>query len=117
MFVELKNYFGNTTPAVQIAGYQPGLLINSAVNGVNGLDTGTIAASTQYAVYLIGDSRNYNNAAAVISLTSNYPDPLMPSGYDSYRLIGFMATDGPTHFVYPPSELHTIAVLSQNYTS
>jgi hypothetical protein len=99
MVVGLQNYFGIDNPALQFQGYQPGLLINSAVNGVNGLDTGTIAASTQYAVYLIGDSRNYLNTAAVLSLTSNAA-PIMPQGYDSSRLIGFIQTDGSSHFVY-----------------
>jgi hypothetical protein len=77
MVVGLQNYFGIDNPALQYQGYQPGLLINSATTGVNALDAGTIAASTQYAVYLIGDSRNYNNTAAVLSLTSNIA-PLMP---------------------------------------
>jgi hypothetical protein len=100
MVVGVQNYAGIDLPASQIQGYQPGLLVSSTVNGVNGLDTGTIAASTQYAVYLIGDSRLYNATAAMLSLTSNYPGPIMPKGYDSYRLIGFWETDGSSHFVY-----------------
>ena len=99
MVVGLGNLFGTVSPNTLFANYQPGLFINSAVNGVNGLDTGTIAASTQYAIYLIGDSRNYNATAAVLSLTSNVA-PTLPSGYDSYRLIGFWATDGSSHFAY-----------------
>lgn len=110
MVVGLQNYFGVDNPAVQFANYQPGLLINSAVNGVNGLDVGTIAASTQYAVYLIGDSRNYLNTAAVISLTSS-PAPTLPSGYDSYRLIGFWQTDGSSHWVYATHKPQNIAGL------
>jgi hypothetical protein len=100
MVVGLQNYAGIDLPAAQFQGYQPGLLVSSLVNGANGLDTGSIAASTQYAIYLIGDSRLYNPTAAVLSLTSNYPGPIMPKGYDSYRLIGFWATDGSKHFVY-----------------
>lgn len=110
MVVGLQNYFGIDNPALQFLNYQPGLLINSTVNGVNGLDTGTIAASTQYAVYLIGDSRNYNNTAAVISLTSNIA-PLLPSGYDSYRLIGFWETDSSSHWVYATHKPQNIAGL------
>ena len=34
-----------------------------------------------------------------MSLTSNVA-PTLPKGYDSYRLIGFWATDGSKHFVY-----------------
>lgn len=99
MVVGLQNYAGIDLPAAQFQNYQPGLLVNSLVNGANGLDTGTIAASTQYAVYLIGDSRLYNPTAAVLSLTSNVA-PTLPKGYDSYRLIGFWETDGSNHFVY-----------------
>lgn len=89
------SYSGN----VQFAGYNPPIFINSAVNGINGLDTGTIAASTDYAIYLIGDSSQYNPVGAVLSLTSA-PAPTMPLGYDSYRLIGFIETDSSSHFVY-----------------
>lgn len=99
MVVGLQNYFGIDNPAVLFNGYQPGLFVNSAVNGANGLDFGTVAASTQYAFYLIGDSRNYNNAAGLMSLAANQA-PVLPSGYDSYRLIGFWQTDGSSNFVY-----------------
>jgi hypothetical protein len=116
MVVGLQNYFGIDNPALQFQNYQAGLLINSAINGVNGLDTGTIAASTQYAIYLIGDSRNYNNTAAVLSLTSN-SGPIMPTGYDSYRLIGFIETDSSSHFVYATHKPQNIAGLLQYYNS
>lgn len=116
MVVGLQNYFGIDNPALQNINYQPGLLVNSLVNGVNGLDTGAIAASTQYAVYLIGDSRNYNNTAAVLSLTSNTA-PILPSGYDSYRLIGFWATDGSKNFVYATNKPQNIAGLQTYFLS
>lgn len=99
MPVGFPNLQNITTPATQFQGFQPPLLINSAVTGVNGLDTGTIAASTPYAIYLIGDSRGYNPVAAIISKTAN-AFPLLPLGYDSFRLIGMINTDGASHFVY-----------------
>jgi len=116
MVVGLQNYFGIDNPPQLFNGYQPGLFINSAVNGVNGLDYGTIAASTQYAVYLIGDSRNYNNTAAVLSLTSNTA-PLLPAGYDSYRLIGFWSTDTSSHFVYATTKPQNLNGLLTYYNS
>jgi hypothetical protein len=116
MVVGLNNYFEIDIPAVQFQNYQPGLLINSTINGANGLDTGTIAASTQYAVYLIGDSRHYQNTAAVLSLTSNI-GPIMPQGYDSYRLIGFIQTDGSSHFVYATHKPQNIAALLTYFNS
>lgn len=73
------------------------LVINSAVVGANGLDTGTIAASSLYYVYIIGDSRYYKPVAALISLSATAP--LLPFGYDSLRLIGSVFTDGSAHFL------------------
>lgn len=93
------NLQGNILPAPLFQNFQPALLINGAVNGANGLDAGSLAASTDYAVWLIADSRGYKNPAAILSLTSN-ANPLLPQGYDSMRLIGFIETDGSSHFVY-----------------
>lgn len=89
----------NINPAILFQNYQQPLLVNSAVNGANGLDIGTIAASTNYAIYLIGDSRGYNLVAGLLSLTSNAA-PTLPQGYDSFRLLGFTQTDASSHFVY-----------------
>lgn len=99
LMVGEANLLGNVLPAPQFANYQPAILINSAINGANGLDTGTIAASTQYAIWIIGDSRQYMPTAAIMSLSSN-AFPILPLGYDSMRLIGFIETDGSSHFVY-----------------
>ena len=74
------------------------LVLNAGVNGANGLDTGSLAASSMYAVYIIGDSRGYNATASILSLASN-SSPLLPSGYDSYRVIGYWATDASSHFL------------------
>jgi hypothetical protein len=97
------NLEGQNLPALLYQNYQPPIFINSAVNGANGLDQGTLAASTQYAIYIIGDSRQYNPTAAILSLTSNVA-PLLPKGYDSLRLRGFIETDGSSHFVYATHE-------------
>lgn len=98
MPVGFPNLQGNTLPAIQFQNYMPPLLLNSAIKGANGLDSGSLIATMDYAIYLIGDSRGYNPVAGLISLTSN-AYPLLPSGYDSYRLIGFIETDGSAHFV------------------
>jgi hypothetical protein len=99
MPIGFPNLQGNVVPATLFAGYIPGLLINAAVVGANGIDAGALGASLQYAVYVIGDSRGYLPVAGIVSLTSN-PLPLVPLGYDSYRLLGFIETDGSSHFVY-----------------
>ncbi len=103
MPVGFPNLQGNSVPPVLYQGYQPGLLINAAVNGANGLDAGSLAASTQYAVYLIADSRGYLPVAGILTLTSNIL-PKLPLGYDSYRLLGFQATGGSSTFVYATSK-------------
>lgn len=98
MPVGYPNLQGNTSPNTYFNGFIAPLLINAAVNGANGLDVGVLAASTQYAVYLIGDSRGYNNVAGLLTLYSNVQNPTLPTGYDSSRLLGFVSTDGSAHF-------------------
>lgn len=71
--------------------------LNAAVNGVNGLDSGTLAASTMYYVYAISDPTSYQTTATILSLSSS--TPALPFGYGAYRRIGSWATDGSTHFV------------------
>lgn len=66
------------------------LTINSAVNGVNGLDTGTIAAADTYAVFVISSGRGYKVTAALISLSATAPT--LPTGYDTFRRIGWTIT-------------------------
>lgn len=71
--------------------------LNAAVNGVNGLDTGSLTTNTLYALYAVGDSTNNNHAGVVLSL--NQSAPLLPVGYDMYRLIGYVRTDGSSLFL------------------
>lgn len=71
--------------------------INAATNGLNGLDTGTFAASTVYAVLLVSDPVNGNATGAMISLSSTAPT--LPFGYSAFRVIGYATVDGSTHFL------------------
>lgn len=73
------------------------LLLNAAINGVNGLDTGTLGVSLMYAIYIIADSRYYKPVGCIATLATN-TIPLMPFGYDSYRLIGYWATNSSSHW-------------------
>lgn len=74
--------------------------INTAAKGANGLDTGTIAVSTFYAVFAIASSvyggdptcDNYLPAAGMLSLSATAP--LLPSGYDMFRRVGWVLTSG-----------------------
>lgn len=66
------------------------LLVNSAFNGLNGLDSGTFTAAKVYAVYLVSDPVTLQPTAAMLSLS--YSGPLMPFGYSAFKLIGFATT-------------------------
>ncbi len=66
--------------------------INSAVNGAGGLDVGVLDNDTFYAVYAIGDSTKYEDGSALLS--ADLDQPLLPSGYDMYRRIGYVLTSG-----------------------
>lgn len=73
------------------------VVINSANSGLNGLDTGTIAASSLYAVYLVADPVTQQASGCMISLSLT--GPLMPFGYSAFKLIGYVATDASSHFL------------------
>lgn len=66
--------------------------INTAANGAGGLDTGSMANSTFYAVYAIGDSYGIEPGSAVIS--ADLTSPLLPAGYDMSFRIGFIKSSG-----------------------
>jgi hypothetical protein len=71
--------------------------INSAVVGANGIDVGSLAASTMYAVFVVGDSLGKNSSVGLIS--TSFTAPALPSGYDMFRLVGYWATNGSTQFI------------------
>lgn len=79
-------------------GFSAALYLDSANTGAGGLDSGTLAASTNYLVWAIADSSGKLPNSGLISLQANVA-PLLPYGYDSMRLIGTVSTDGSTHFV------------------
>lgn len=64
--------------------------INTAIVGAGGLDAGTIANDTHYDVFVIGDSRGFNNGSALLSTSATAPS--LPLGYDSFRRVGSVLT-------------------------
>ncbi len=70
------------------------LTLSTTTSGVGGLDMGTVAVNTFYAVYVIYDVTQANPPAALLSLSST--QPLMPSlngvTYSHFRLIGYIKT-------------------------
>lgn len=72
------------------------LTLNAANTGANGIDTGSLAASKMYAVYIIADPTENNVPAALLSLSLTAP--VLPTGYSISRIIGYWGTDGSTYF-------------------
>lgn len=71
--------------------------INSATSGANGIDTGSIANSTWYAVYVIYNPSTLTTAG-LISTNFSLPTSL-PSGYSQYARVGSVRTDASAHFI------------------
>lgn len=73
------------------------LTINAATNGLNGLDTGSLAASKVYAIHLVADPVTQQDVGAMISLSATAP--LLPFGYSAFALVGYITTDASVHFL------------------
>ena len=71
--------------------------INAAVNGLNGLDTGTFAASTFYYVYVIASPNQALPVGCILS--TSLTAPTMPYGYGIFRRVGSMVANSATHFI------------------
>lgn len=82
--------------------------VSIAVNGVNGLDTGTVAASTFYAVFVIQDPLNRPQYQPALLLSKSWTAPLMPQGYAIFRRIGAVLTDGSSHILLQYQEAGNI---------
>lgn len=81
------------------------LTVNGANNGANGLDFGALANSTFYAVFAIGSSIFGGNSASDTYLapagllSTSATAPILPAGYDMFRRIGYVLTDGSAHIL------------------
>lgn len=69
------------------------ITLNAATTGVNGLDTGSLAANTWYYIFLISDGAT---VASLLSLSSTAPT--MPTGYIYRSRIGAQRTGGAATF-------------------
>lgn len=104
-----------TVPPTLTANYVTASLL---FNGVGGLDSGTVAAYTMYAVYAIGSSTNqaylvnyspinqvppvelpYSAYPGAALLSANFVQPTLPQGYDMFRRIGTVTTDINGHII------------------
>jgi hypothetical protein len=72
-------------------------IITTSTLGLNGIDTGTIAASKVYAVYLVADPVTQQPTGLICSL--NVTTPLLPFSYSAYAKIGYFTTDSSAHIL------------------
>ena len=73
----------------------PSAVVILSSSGVNGLDTGTEASDTWYAVYVIADSTGSNPTEGLFSLS--FTSPTLPAGYDVFRRVGAVRNDGSSN--------------------
>jgi hypothetical protein len=90
----LASTSGDTHQATSVA-----LTASTGTAGANGLDTGIVAVSTWYSVWVIFNPTT-NTVAALLSTSAT--SPTMPSGYTFKARVGWDRTDGT-------SALHRIA--------
>lgn len=75
--------------------------LNGGATGANGLDTGTLSASSYYAIYAItkGDGSTFAVLAYKLgTLATIYPGANMPSGYTASALLGIWPTNASAQF-------------------
>jgi hypothetical protein len=65
-------------------------------NGAGGLDTGTVAASTWYHVFLI---ERTDTGVVDVLISTSATTPTMPTNYTKKRRIGSIGTDGAAHIL------------------
>lgn len=73
------------------------LSVDITASGAGGLDTGSEAADTWYAVYVIADSFGNNSPAGLFSTSAT--TPTLPTGYDVFRRIGWVRNDSGSDFI------------------
>lgn len=86
--VVTQNGAGGTTRQTAVS-----LTLNTGTSGANGLDTGSVAASKWYAVYVIFNAAS-STVAGLLSLSAS--SPTLPSGYTYFARLGWVATDTNT---------------------
>lgn len=68
--------------------------VNCANVGLNGIDTGALANSSNYYLYVIGKSvdKTTTYQGCIVSLSAT--NPALPAGFDMFRMIDKLKTDG-----------------------
>jgi len=85
------------------------ITIDASKNGANGLDSGSLANTTTYYIYVIGQQTGYSAPAALLS--ASLADPVMPYGYDLKKRVGVWRTNGSAEFL----KIHQSGDYSERY--
>ncbi len=90
----------DSTDAIDMVLAAP-VTINAAIVGVNGLDTGALAASTPYYVYLLNDTSGALDPCVMLSISATAPVLPTVSGvtYDAFRIVDHWMTGGGSTFL------------------
>ena len=88
---------GDARDSTNVHNIDPAGTVSAVITtaGVGGLDTGSEAASTWYALYIIDDTTNANAPAALLS--ASFSSPTMPAGYDVFRRVGAVLNDSSSN--------------------
>lgn len=73
------------------------LTLDATTTGLNALDTGSLAASKVYSVFIVADPIKQQAIGCLLSLSATAP--LLPTGYSVFKLIGYITTDASVHFL------------------
>jgi hypothetical protein len=71
--------------------------INATHRGLNGLDSGSLAANSVYALYVLSDTANLVAPGFILSL-SQVNLPFLPPIFNTMRRIAWFSTDSDSHF-------------------
>lgn len=85
-----------TTAGVSYRSTTVSVTINAATTGANGLDTGGLANTTYYSVWIIYNPTTGTTAGLLSTSATN---PTMPSGYTAKVRLGWVITNGSAQFV------------------
>ena len=97
--------------------------IDTAGTGANGMDSGSLAGTTFYYVWVIYNPTTSTTAGLISTSATN---PTMPADYTYKRLVGEVYSDGSTHFVKhnrfddqvwfeAPSQIYNAHTLTSTY--
>ena len=89
--IVVQNASGGTTRLTTVS-----VTISTLTTGANGLDTGTVAASSFYAAFVIFNPGT-STTAGLLSLSET--NPALPSGYTYSARVGVVATDGSANLM------------------